>query len=413
MDNSNKENESVVVKAPKGVGISPKIFSIFIAIVVFLLFMVLVMIFTYKGNKSKTDMQSRANLVSQQSSVSAEDVISQLNKSEATGVLLNQKKSKPAQTDQSNQNNNRKKDQTSSAVSEKTKYQYQENAQAAGSPISVINNFQELQNQNKPTPTNNMNSDDLARQESDLNNMAANALGNLGKSSGAGEYKSQNMQSQKTAFLKSNQKINKKFYLDSELQKPFSPYEILAGGLIPAQLVTAINSDLPGTIIAQVTNNVYDTVTGNYLLIPQGTRVLGTYDNQISYGQKRVLIVWNRLIFPNGTSFDLEGQPGVDLMGQAGLHDLVNNHYTRIFGSALAFSIFGALGQLSQPQQAANSYPTNSQIIYGAIGQNLTEAGIQLTEKNMNIQPTENIRIGCGLNILLTRDMVFPGRYGN
>ncbi|MCX7124371.1 MAG: hypothetical protein NTU49_01190, partial [Gammaproteobacteria bacterium] len=147
MDNSNKENESVVVKAPKGVGISPKIFSIFIAIVVFLLFMVLVMIFTYKGNKSKTDMQSRANLVSQQSSVSAEDVISQLNKSEATGVLLNQKKSKPAQIDQNNQNNNRKKDQTSSAVSEKTKYQDQENAQAAGSPISVINNFQEFQNQ--------------------------------------------------------------------------------------------------------------------------------------------------------------------------------------------------------------------------------------------------------------------------
>jgi type IV secretion system protein TrbI len=120
--------------------------------------------------------------------------------------------------------------------------------------------------------------------------------------------------------------------------------DIKAGTIIPATLVTGINSDLPGTMIGKVRRNVYDTVTGNYLLIPQGTTLIGNYDSKVVFGQSRVLIVWSRLIFPNGSSFDLQGMPGVDLTGMAGLHDQVDNHYKRIFGSALLFSVFGAAG---------------------------------------------------------------------
>ena len=218
------------------------------------------------------------------------------------------------------------------------------------------------------------------------------------------------MQSEKQSFIKQNQKKDDKFYLNSTLKKPVSPYEIKAGTIISATLVTGINSDLPGQITAKVSRNVYDTVTGGFLLIPQGTTILGVYDSQISYGQDRVLMAWSRLIFPNGDSFDLEGQRGVDLAGMAGLHDLVNNHYVRIFGSALAFSVFGALGQLSQPKQDTNTL-TNQQIVYAAVGQQLNQISAQMIEKNMNIQPTITIRPGAEFNVLLSRDMILPGPY--
>lgn len=221
-------------------------------------------------------------------------------------------------------------------------------------------------------------------------------------------YSSQNQQSEKTAFLQSGG--SQKDYIASALKQPVSPYEIKAGTIIPATLMTGINSDLPGTIIAKVRRNVFDTATGNYLLIPQGTMLTGIYDSQIAYGQSRALIVWQRLIFPNSYSFDLEGMLGADLAGMAGLHDLVDNHYLKLFGSALMFSLFGAAGQLSQPRTAANEL-TTQQIIYAAIGQQMNQTGAQLAAKNMNIQPTIKIRPGTNFNVLLTRDMVLPSPY--
>ncbi len=220
---------------------------------------------------------------------------------------------------------------------------------------------------------------------------------------------SQNMQQQKEQFMKGNQKPGK-FYMSSVLQKPVSPYEVKATTLIPATLITGINSDLPGEISAQVRQNVYDTVTGNYLLIPQGTRIVGVYDNQVAYGQERVLMAWNRLIFPNGDSFDLQGQPGIDLKGMAGMTDLVDQHLARVFGSVIAISIFGAIGQLSQ-NNAQGAYPTNGQIIYSAVGQNLVAAGTTMLQKNLDIQPTIEIRPGANFNVLVTKDMVLPGPY--
>ncbi len=168
---------------------------------------------------------------------------------------------------------------------------------------------------------------------------------------------------------------------------------------------------MPGNIIARVRRDVYDTATGNYLLIPQGTTLIDNYDSQVAYGQSRVLIVWSRLLFPNASSFDLRGMPGADLAGMVGLQDQVDNHYFRLFSSALMFSVFGAAGQLSQPQ-SSNNQLSSQQIIDGVIGQQMGQTATQLVAKNMNIQPTLKIRPGTDFNMLLTRDMVLPSPYG-
>lgn len=223
------------------------------------------------------------------------------------------------------------------------------------------------------------------------------------------KYDAQNGQSQKIAFLQSNTKNSDT--IDSQLKTPISKYEVMAGTIIPATLVTGIDSDLPGTITAKVSRDIYDTPTGNYLLIPQGTTIIGAYDSRVSYGQSRVLIAWQRLIFPNGDSFDLNGMPGADLMGMAGLSDLVNHHYARIFGSALMMSMFGAAGQLSQPKDTNGNQISDTQIVYAAVGEQMSQTSAQLVAKNMDIQPTITIRPGANFNVLLTRDMVLPTYY--
>ena len=131
---------------------------------------------------------------------------------------------------------------------------------------------------------------------------------------------------------------NDSVYLEQELLDPRSDIELKAGTLIQASLLTAINSELPGQVIAQVTRNVWDTKDSEYVLIPQGTRLIGRYDSGISYGQNRVLVAWDRLIYPNGQSLRLEGMLGVDRAGQSGFRDKVNNHYLRTFGSCLLYT---------------------------------------------------------------------------
>jgi type IV secretory pathway VirB10-like protein len=216
-------------------------------------------------------------------------------------------------------------------------------------------------------------------------------------------YQIQNQQTDKENFFR-----NQTFLANQATLLP--SYALKAGTWINATLLTGINSDLPGSVIAKVNRSVYDTKTGNFLLIPQGTTLIGVYDSQISYGQSRVLLVWSRLIFPNGGSVDLQGMPGVDLQGMSGLHDKVNNHYKRIFSSALLFSVFSAAGQLSQPKNSSDTL-TNQQIIYSAIGQQMTQTGAQLIEKNAHIQPTLEIRPGTRMNVLLTQDFIFHQAY--
>ena len=223
-------------------------------------------------------------------------------------------------------------------------------------------------------------------------------------------YAMQNGQAAKSAFLSANANQSD-LTLKSRESSGAYRYALAVGSISPATLITGINSDFPGLITAQVSANVYDTRTGHYLLIPQGTKVFGVYDSQVTYGQSRVLMAWKQLEFPNGKTFDLEGMPGADLAGYSGLHDQVNNHYFRIFGSALLFSVFGAASQLSQPNNTNSSGPTNQQIIYGAIGQQMTQVASNMVEQNMNIQPTINIRPADNFNILVSRQMVFDGPY--
>lgn len=222
----------------------------------------------------------------------------------------------------------------------------------------------------------------------------------------------QNMQSAKKTFLQTN-KHAEEIYLQQDVKNPLSPYELKAGTVIPAVLITGINSDLPGQITAQVRSNVYDTIAGKYVLIPQGSKMTGLYDSQVAYGQSRVLVVWKRIIYPNGQSISLEGMPGVDLTGQAGFNDQVNNHYMKIFGSVILMSVISAGAQLSQPDtnNDNNDNPTINQTLAQSLGTNIMNSANMLLQKNLGIQPTIIIRQGYLMNISVTKDIVFPGAY--
>jgi len=209
-----------------------------------------------------------------------------------------------------------------------------------------------------------------------------------------------NDQKAKAGFL--NQKTDKGVYLNQPLIEPASPYQVMAGNIIPSSLITGLNSDLPGFLTAQVRSNVYDSVTGRYLLIPQGTRIIGEYSSSITYGQNRALVVWNRLIFPNGRSITLEGMPGVDLSGDAGFKDKVNYHFMRLLGSAILGSV------VATASDAAKDDDPNS-VLNNALSGTATTADQtiqQIIKKQLNVQPTIEIRPGYKFNIVVLADMV-------
>lgn len=191
-----------------------------------------------------------------------------------------------------------------------------------------------------------------------------------------------------------------KAYLQGTLQAPRSPYEVKAGTLIPAVLITGINSQLPGMIIAQVSEQVFDTVSGRYVLIPQGTRILGQYENSVNYGQERVRVVWNRMIFPDGSSIALEGMPGVDTGGQSGFTDQVDNHWGKLAGGVLLSSL---LAGTAQSQYDDGDFEGR---FYSNVGSEINRTGQRITRKNLDIQPTLEIRQGYPVNILVHKDMI-------
>ena len=225
-------------------------------------------------------------------------------------------------------------------------------------------------------------------------------------------YDGQNGQSQKDSFLQKARSHTTENYLKSTRTDPLSRYEIKAGWDIPATLEQAIDSDLPGEVKALVRSNVYDTATGRYLLIPQGARLLGTYNSVISYGQARVQVVWTRVIFPDGSSINLDGMSGHDNEGRAGFHDQVNNHYARLVGFAVLTSAFAAGLELSQRQNSSLlTTPTAGQTASAAVGQQLTELGAEVTRRNLNIQPTIKVRVGYKFTVRVNRDMLFDAPY--
>ncbi len=195
-------------------------------------------------------------------------------------------------------------------------------------------------------------------------------------------------------------------------------YELKTGTVIPGVMITGINSDLPGVMIAQITQTVYDTATGNYLLLPQGAKLYGVYDSRVVYGQERVLVAWNRIIFPDGTSVTLGAMPGTDMSGYSGFNDKVNNHYFRIFGGAFLMSaIIGstayAIDSIDSNSGGVNSKdnPSLGDELGSALATQMSQTSLKLLERNLNIKPTLEIRPGYQFNIVVTKDLVFNGGY--
>jgi type IV secretory pathway VirB10-like protein len=182
--------------------------------------------------------------------------------------------------------------------------------------------------------------------------------------------------------------------------------------VVPATLISGINSELPGQIMAQVSQDVYDTPLGKYKLIPQGSRLVGSYANEVAYGQSRILVAWQRIIFPDGKAMDIGSMPGADSAGYAGFKDQVNNHYFRLFSSAFLMSGVTAGIALSQPETGnPNARPTASSAMSEALGQQLGQVTAQLIAKNINIAPTLEIRPGYRFNVIVIKDMTFSKPY--
>ena len=195
------------------------------------------------------------------------------------------------------------------------------------------------------------------------------------------------------------------------------PLELKTGAVIPGAMITGINSDLPGNIIAQVSQNVVDSATGRNLLIPQGAKLFGVYDSRVIYGQERVLVAWNRIVFPDGSAVTLGAMPGSDMAGNAGYTDKMNNHYLRIFGSAILMSsITGGMSYSMDSLDNSNSdsdKPTLQNEMGAALASQLGQATLQILQKNLNIAPTLEIRPGYQFNVIVTKDMVFQSPYSN
>lgn len=213
----------------------------------------------------------------------------------------------------------------------------------------------------------------------------------------------QNGQDRKLAFV--NASVDRRTTSADRIDTPASPYILQAGNVISASLITGIRSDLPGQITAQVTEHVYDSPTGQFLLIPQGSRLIGIYDSQIAFGQSRVLLVWTRLIMPNGRSIVLERQPGTDTAGHSGLHDEVDNHWGDLFKAALLSTLLGIGSELGSGSDSGNNGDLIQALRRGS-SNSLNQTGQRGVQRNLNVQPTLTIRPGFPVRIIVNRDLV-------
>ncbi|MFB9948865.1 TrbI/VirB10 family protein [Rhizobium puerariae] len=216
----------------------------------------------------------------------------------------------------------------------------------------------------------------------------------------------QNMQDRKLAFV--NAEADRRTVSADRVQEKASPYIVQAGTVIAAALITGIKSDLPGQITAQVTEHVYDSPTGSHLLIPQGSRLIGQYDSQVAFGQSRVLLVWNRLIMPDGTSIVLERLQGADPQGYSGLEDGVDYHWGRLFKAAALSTLLGIgteIGSSNDENEIAEAIRESAQDTAADVGQ-------QIVHRQLNIQPTLTIRPGFPVRVIVQRDLLMQQPYG-
>lgn len=207
-------------------------------------------------------------------------------------------------------------------------------------------------------------------------------------------------QDRHAAFL--NGPVNRQTVAPDRVTLPASPFILQAGAVIPAALITGIRSDLPGQITAQVTENVYDSPTGSLLLIPQGTRIIGQYDDGVTFGQRRVLLVWNRLILPGGRSIVLERLPGADASGYAGLEDGVDYHWWDLMKAAGLSTLLGMGTEL-----ATSDEDRLIRAIRDGTQDTVNQAGQQIVQRQLQVAPTLTIRPGFPVRIIVTRDLVF------
>jgi type IV secretion system protein TrbI len=220
-----------------------------------------------------------------------------------------------------------------------------------------------------------------------------------------------NGQTSKESFFNSD--LTKLGYLPNSVVPQRSPFELKRGSVIPATLITGINADLPGRITAQVSKNVYDSATGHRLLIPQGTRLLGRYDSKVSFGQSRVLVVWTDIILPNGSTLQISGMAGTDAQGYGGFSDKVDRKLLQTFGSAILIALIGAGTEMAIPRDR-NSFGMQNTAEYAArrsFAETFGRMAERTISRNMDVQPTLEIRPGYKFNVLVDQDMVFPGDY--
>lgn len=206
-------------------------------------------------------------------------------------------------------------------------------------------------------------------------------------------------QDRHTAFLTGP--VDRQTVALDRIMAPASPYILQAGAVIPAAMITGVRSDLPGQITAQVTENVYDSPTGSLLLIPQGTRIIGQYDAGVTFGQRRVLLVWNRLILPNGHSIVLERQPGADGSGYAGLEDGVDYHWWDLMKAAGLSTLLGIGTEL-----ATDDDDRLIRAIRDGAQDTINQAGQQIVQRQLQVAPTLTIRPGFPVRVIVTRDLV-------
>jgi type IV secretion system protein VirB10 len=192
------------------------------------------------------------------------------------------------------------------------------------------------------------------------------------------------------------------------LQQPASPHQVMAGTVIAASLVTGLNSDLPGLVTAQVMENVYDSVTGRVLLIPPGTRLIGRYDSAIAHGQSRALVVWQRLVMPNGRSIVLDNMPATDTAGYAGLKDEVDVHGWELVKGVVLSTLLGVGAELTFGDDESDLVRALRQ----STQQSVNQAGQRITERALDIQPTLKVRPGWPLRVIVHKDLVLEPYQG-
>lgn len=209
----------------------------------------------------------------------------------------------------------------------------------------------------------------------------------------------QNTQQRKLDFM--GQQTSGGIYNAHALQTPASPYQVMAGSVIAASLITGLNSDLPGMVVAQVTEPVFDTVTGRILLIPQGSRLIGSYDSVVAFGQSRALLVWQRIILPDGGSIQIDNLPATDAAGYAGLSDRVDFHTWRLLKGVALSTLLGVGTELSLGSDESDLV----RAIRQSTQQSANQAGQQIVSKNLNIQPTITVRPGWPLRVIVHKDI--------